>query len=168
MTTRRVSLLVGLLCLIASTSVAAALPSSLFDGKISGVEWCWQDQCKFAGFSGTYNGKVYGEHDTGLFSAIVTHELPLPTVPGDWVTINEGGYWLIWTSLGYFEGTVTEGSTLTATKNVNRFDVTVMLLLTNPGGTAKFVGVLDHGGLLKQPIEPPTIRGDVVSCESGC
>jgi hypothetical protein len=157
MTTRRVSLLVGLLCLIASTSVAAA---PAFEGKISGVEWCWQDNplCDYAAFSGSYNGKVYDEHDTGFFSAIVKHGA-LPKPGSEPAPITEG-YWLIWTSLGYFEGTVT-GGTLTATKNVNRFDVTVDLLMTN--GPAKFVGVLDHSGLLKQPIQPPTIRGDVFS-----
>ena len=166
MTTRRVSLLVGLLCLIASTSVAAAPPVKLIDGKCSGMEWCWQDLCNFAGFSGTFNGKVSGEHTTGSFSALVTHEVPLPTLPGQTVKINEGGFWLIWTKLGYFEGTVT-GGTLTATKNVNRFDVTVNLQLAN-GSTAKFDGVLDHSGLANQPPEPPTIMGDVFSCENGC
>lgn len=163
MTIRRVSLLVGLLCLVASMSVAGAPPTPKLDGKISGVEFpCWQAVCGFATFAGTFNGKVIGEHTTGHVAALVTHG-DLPTKPGDTAIINEGGYWLIWTSLGNFEGTVGEGSTLSATKNVNRFDVTVNLQMN--GLTGKFVGVLDHSGLAKQPPEPPTFMGDVFSCD---
>ncbi|HEU4921873.1 MAG TPA: hypothetical protein VFT23_02225 [Burkholderiales bacterium] len=159
MATRRVSLLVGLLCLIASTSVAAA---PLIDGKISGLESCWQEACGFAAFAGTFNGKVNGEHTTGYFSGLATHE-DLKTQPGETTAVNPGGFWLIWTKLAYFEGTII-GGTLTARKN-DRFDLTLKLQLTKPvETTATLVGVLDHSGLDKQPIpEPPTIMADIFS-----
>ena len=106
MTTRRVSLLAGLLCLIASMSVAAAPPtSSLIDGKIAGQELCWQELCGFAFFFGTFNGKVNGEHTIGTFTAIVQHESPLPTQPGATAKVTSGS-WTLRTQLGNFAGTV--------------------------------------------------------------
>jgi len=165
MTTRRVSLLVGLLYLITSLCVAAAPPTSLIDGKIAGQEICWQELCGFALFFGTFNGKVNGEHTTGTFTAIVKHETPLPTQPGGTADITSVS-WTLRTPQGNFAGTGTPNvaGTLTAKKN-DRFEVNLSLLITTPAvspPTLTFSGVLDHSGLDKQPIpELPTIMGDL-------
>ena len=164
---RRISLLMGLLYLIASMSVVAAPPSKLIDGKISGQETCWQELCGFAHFFGTYNGKVSSEHTTGSFSVFLRHEDDLKTTPGEVTNVfSDNSLWFIWTSMGNFAGTI-KGGTLTAKKN-DRFDVNIQLLITKPEAysnvTLTFIGVLDHSGLKKEPIpELPTIMGDIYS-----
>ena len=159
MTTRRVSLLVGLLCLIASMSLAAAPPSPKpVEGTIAGVEVCPQEWCtNGALFSGVYTGKVYGRHTSGVVLVQVSHE-PLGAQ-----TFVKGGSWIIRTKRGEFQGTIDSGGTITANSSpANTFTVALTLKITEgltEGGSDKaaFSGFLDHNEF------PPTITGDLVA-----
>jgi hypothetical protein len=126
------------------------------------VEICPQELCtNGAIFTGVFNGKVNGEHTTGWFLVQVPHQTPLNTAPGLVTGVLPGGFWIIRTRMGDFAGTILTGM-LTA-KNNDRFDVTLMLQMTQPlNNTLTFIGVLDHSGLDNEPIpEPPTIIGDI-------
>jgi hypothetical protein len=155
MTTRRTSLLWGLLlCLIASTSVAAASPQPLV-GTIDGVEICPQSfpLCSNGAlFTGGFTGKINGKRTRGAFLVQVSHA-PLQTQLGA-VTAVTGGSWIIRTKKGDLAGTIVGGN-LTANTD-NTFDVVLTLQITEGGsGTATFAGVLDHNEL------PPTITGTI-------
>jgi len=160
MTTRRVSLLVGLVYLIASMSLVAAPPSkSLLEGTVSGVEVCPQSLCtNGAIFIGTFTGKVSGKHTSGPSFVQVAHE-SLNTDVGA-MTLVTGGSWIIRTKRGDFSGTIVGGQ-LTANDDAT-FDVILMLQMTQPTSVAlTFTGLLDHSGLDDSPPSLPTFTGTI-------
>ena len=160
MTTRRLSVLVGLLYLVASISVVAAPKDKpLLEGTVSGVELCPQSLCtNGALFTGTFTGKVSGKHTSGPILVQVTHESLNTNVGG--VTMVTGGSWIIRTSRGEFRGTITSGQ-LTANAD-DTFDVILTLQMTQPTiGTLTFNGVLDHSGLDDLPPRIPTFIGTI-------
>ena len=161
MTTRRVSLLLGLLYLIASMSVVAAPKSKpLLEGTVSGVELCPQSLCtNGALFTGTFTGKVSGKHTSGPILVQVTHG-PLNTNVGG-ETVVTGGSWIIRTSRGEFMGRIEGGGKLIANDD-ETFDVILQLQMTQPtSATLTFTGLLDHSGLDEFPPTIPTFIGTI-------
>lgn len=161
MTTRPVSLLVGLLYLIASMSVVAAPPSKpLLEGTVSGSEVCPQSLCtNGAIFVGTFTGKVSGKHTSGTSLVQVAHESLNTDVGG--VTVVTGGSWIIRTKRGDFAGTILLGGQLTANDD-DTFDVILQLQMTQPtSATLTFTGLLDHSGLDDFPPTLPTFMGTI-------
>ena len=160
MRTRRVSLLLALLYLIASMSVVAAPKSKpLLEGTVSGVELCPQSLCRNGAlFTGTFTGKVSGKHTSGPILVQVTHDSLNTNVGG--VTVVTGGSWIIRTSRGEFMGTI-EGGQLTANDD-ETFDVILTLKMTQPTNTTlTFTGLLDHSGLDDFPPTIPTFIGTI-------
>jgi hypothetical protein len=154
MTTRRVGLLMGLLCLIASVSVGASEPS--IRGEISGQEFCPKSWCGLAIFGGVFYGKVDKKRAVGVFRVGVDYiDLPTASVPSTEIT---GGLWKIGTiNTGEFEGTILPGGTLTYNGN-NTYGVSLTLMI-NQGGFGEFYfveGELDHNPTF------PTIAGTLV------
>jgi hypothetical protein len=145
--TRRISLLLAFLCLMASMPVAAAKPGDHVHGTIFGYEVCTLQLCGQAFFTGDFAGKVNGTRTRGFFLVAVTH--------GDLsdVTPVTTGEWAISTEKGSFRGTVTEG---TLTYNGDETYRVVLMLKTTSGGdfTLEFIGTLDHSSW-------PTISGKV-------
>jgi hypothetical protein len=154
MTPRRVSLLVGLLCLIASMSVGASDPS--IRGEISGQEFCPKSWCGLAIFGGVFYGKVGNKRAAGGFRVGVNYiELPTASVPSTEIT---GGLWKIGTiNTGEFEGVILPGGTLTYNGD-NTYGVSLTLLI-NDGGSGQFYFV--EGELNHNPTFP-TIAGTLV------
>lgn len=164
MRTRRVSFLVGLVCLIASTSVAAAPPAPKpLEGVIAGVEVCpqeWEQLCPDgATFFGTLHGKVNGERGSGVFKVEVMHQSPL-SLTGETPVL--GGSFVVRTTRGEVGGTIT-GGTLATDDGGETFKVLLTLLVTQPPSTTPltFKGLLDHSGLKEEIPEPPTITGRI-------
>jgi hypothetical protein len=159
MTTRRVSLLVGLLCLIASTSVAAAPPAPKpLTGVIAGLEVCpqeWTQWCPDgATFFGTFYGKVYEERASGVFKAVIKHSsLSSPPV------MVETGSFIVRTTRGDVAGLILPGGTLTTEDGGQTFKVMVTLQVGETLLT--FKGVLDHTPLQEEIPQPPTIEGRI-------
>jgi hypothetical protein len=140
----------GLLCLIAPMSLAAAPP---IEGTIAGVEVCPQDWCRNGAiFTGTFYGKVDGKRTSGVFLVQVSHT----SLAEGLVT---GGSWIVRTRRGDVGGTITDGKLATNDGGIT-FEVNLTLQITG-GGTATFIGLLDHSGLKEEIPEPPTIRGDI-------
>lgn len=160
MTTQRVSLLVGLLCLIASMSVAAAPPAPKpLAGVIAGVEICpqeWEQWCpNGATFFGTFYGKVNGERASGVFKVEVKHVSPL-SLTGETPVLS--GAFIVRTTRGDIAGLIT-GGTLTTDDGGQTFKV--MLTLQIGDTLATFKGLLDHSGLQEEILQPPTIEGRI-------
>jgi hypothetical protein len=153
---RRLSLLMGLLCLIASVSVGASTPA--IEGEISGRELCPKSWCGQAYFGGEFYGKVDKKRAVGVFWVGVDYT-DLPTVSQPSTAITDGS-WLIRTkNRGTFAGTVTTG-TLTYNGD-NTYGVSVTLEITQ-GGQGQFYlveGELDHGPTI------PTIVGTLVQSQ---
>jgi hypothetical protein len=138
---RRISLLMGFLCLIASLHVAAASHPAIA-GTISGRELCPKDWCGKAYFVGEFNGTVNKKWEPGLFSVEVLHG-SVPQELNASTDITDGA-WTIRTSKRVLSGTVT-GGTLTYIGD-EKFAVVITLTVTGGGsGTLTFIGELDHG-----------------------
>ena len=148
--TRRISLLVAFLCLMASMPVAAAKPGDHVHGTILGYEVCTLQLCGQAIFTGDFAGKVNGTRTLGFFLVTAIHG-DLPVVTGGTTAVT--GEWAISTEEGSFKGTVTEG---TLTYNGDETFKVVLLLQTTSGGDFPlgFTGTLDHSSW-------PTISGKV-------
>ncbi|HZO03696.1 MAG TPA: hypothetical protein VFB93_21090 [Burkholderiales bacterium] len=159
MTTRPVSLLIGLLYLIASVSVVAAPPSKpLLEGTVSGSEVCPQSLCgNGAIFVGIFTGKVSGKQTSGLSLVQVAHA-SLNTNVGA-VTVVTGGSWIIRTKRGDFAGTILGGQL--AANDDDTFDVVLQLQITGTSTTLTFTGLLDHSGLDDSPPTIPTFMGNI-------
>ena len=164
MTTRHVSLLMGLLCLIASMSVAAAPPAPKpLAGVIAGVEVCpqeWEQLCpNGATFFGAFYGRVNGERASGVFKVEVKHVSPL-NLTGETQVLS--GSFIVRTTRGEVGGMIT-GGTLTTDDGGQTFKVLLTLLVTQPPSTTPltFKGLLDHSGLQEEIPEPPTIEGRI-------
>jgi hypothetical protein len=150
---RRVSLLVGFLCLIASFHVGAPSHPAIA-GTISGRELCPQEWCGKAYFFGEFKGTVNNKWEPGLFSIEVTHG-DVPQQLNETAPINDGA-WTIRTSKRVFSGTVT-GGTLTNIGD-EKFAVVITLALMQGGSgtlTCQPSCVLDHGP------DIPSIEGPV-------
>jgi hypothetical protein len=156
--TRRISLcLWGLLWLIASaTAIAQTTPA--INGRINGIEFCWQDVCGYAWFGGTFIGKVGDLGNTsGAWVVRVTHESLNETNRG--VTSVTGGDWMLNVGGGVsISGTIDPGGTLTYRAGNNTFDVDLTLTITQGGsGKVEFDGTLNHNFI------PPPITGRLSS-----
>jgi hypothetical protein len=150
--TRRISLLMGLLCLIASVSVGAVSHPPIV-GTIFGYEICPKSLCGKAYFFGDFNGLVNKKKANGKFLVGVNYS-DLPTSVGVPETITDGT-WLIRTTEKLFDGTVT-GGTLTYNGD-NTFRVVVTLDLNRGGsGTLTADVTLDHNP------DIPTVFGSVL------
>jgi hypothetical protein len=156
MPARRVSLLVGLLWLIAS--VAAAAPAKPLTGVIAGWEACpqdWEQLCpEGATFFGTFHGRVNGERASGVFKAVIKHS-GLSTGAG----IVESGSFIVRTTRGDVAGLILPGGTLTTDDGGQTFKV--MLTLQVGPDTLTFKGLLDHTPLQEDIPQPPTIEGRI-------
>jgi hypothetical protein len=148
--TRRISLLAGLLCLIASFHAGAPSHPAIA-GTISGRELCIQEWCGRAHFVGDFYGTVNNKWEPGLFWVEVEHG-SLPKEVNGTAPITDGT-WTIRTSKRLFSGTVISG-TLTYIGD-EKFAVYITLALTQGGsGTLTCSNcVLDHGP------DIPTIGG---------
>lgn len=139
--------------------LAGALPvhasSPSIRGHVSMLEWCPQDICHAANFTGTFVGRVSPSFfSIGTISVSATHESPLPDV--DQTKFITGGTW----SLRLLSGRTIAGTVTTGTifnKGSNLYDLDVEMLITiNGSGKLFFEGELSH------QVFPPTLIGEIV------
>jgi hypothetical protein len=161
MTTRRVSLLVGLLCSIASATPIAQTDLDI-NGRINGSEYCFQslgDPCDWkAKFTGVFIGKVGEFRDVvGIWDIELKHGDLNYENRGQTPILQEGGEWkLILSNSVVISGTIDAGGTLTYRAGSNTFDVNVTLIDTH-GGKVKVDAVLNHNSF------PPPVTGRMSS-----
>jgi hypothetical protein len=154
MRTRRVSLLMGLVCFIASATAIAQTPD--INGRIYGIEFCAQSASicdSKAQFVGTFIGKVGELRDTSAaWYVAVTHESPLNETNNGTTKVTGGYFSLVLKGDVSISGTIDPGGTLTYHAGNNTFDVDLTLTITQ-GGKAKVDVTLNHG------VFPPTVTG---------
>lgn len=142
--------LIGLLSYVAWASAVAQ--TTALNGHINGIEFCFQSvpECGYAGFVGTFTGKVNGNDTTAVFTARVNHAVPLNETNRGVTAVTEGEWSLI-TPNTTIKGTV-KGGTLTFHQN-NTFAVDLTLPIEGSSSTAMFDGTLNHN------VFPPTVTG---------